>query len=61
MLSSTGFRYLTLPVVDFDGCLARALDWGAPQTLETLRAGAVRFAMVSDPEGNLIEFFGRDA
>lgn len=61
MLGATGVRYLTFPVLDFDECLARAIAWGAPQTIETIRAGTARFAMVGDPEGNVVEFIGWDS
>lgn len=54
-----GIRYLTFPVADFDATVAACQAAGAPFTLQPTTAGAVRFAIVADPEGNLVEFLAR--
>jgi catechol 2,3-dioxygenase-like lactoylglutathione lyase family enzyme len=55
-----GIRYLTFPVSDFDATVAACTAAGTTFALEPKTAGAVRFAIVADPEGNLVEFLTRE-
>jgi catechol 2,3-dioxygenase-like lactoylglutathione lyase family enzyme len=54
-----GIRYLTFPVTDFDATIEACAAAGIAFPLEPTTAGAVRFAIVADPEGNLVEFLER--
>jgi predicted enzyme related to lactoylglutathione lyase len=59
MLEITGVRYLTFPVDDLDEVAARLEAGGAPLVLPVTSAGAVRFVMYADPEGNVVELLER--
>ncbi|WP_432841733.1 VOC family protein [Dactylosporangium sp. CA-092794] len=59
LLAVTGFRYLTFPVEDLDAVAARLRAAGAPLVLPVTSAGAVRFVMYADPEGNVVELLER--
>lgn len=59
MTAVTGLRYLTLPVTDLAGRLDRAVAAGAVVTLAATSVRDVTFAMVADPEGNVVELLER--
>jgi catechol 2,3-dioxygenase-like lactoylglutathione lyase family enzyme len=54
-----GIRYLTFPIADFDAAVRALEEAGAPFALEATAVGTVRFAIVADPEGNLVEVLAR--
>jgi glyoxylase I family protein len=55
----SGIRYLTITVDDVDGLVSACEAAGHPAVLGPLDVGAFRIAMVEDPEGNRVEFIGR--
>lgn len=59
LLDVTGVRYLTFPVADLDAVAARLVAAGAPLVQPVTSAGAVRFVMYADPEGNVVELLER--
>ena len=58
-----GYNHVCVTVADVDATFARlqALGGGARMTPHASPWPGVRMAYVADPEGNLIELFGREA
>ena len=56
--ASTGIRYVTFDVDDFDEAVAACRDAGAEFWLDVEPVRDLRIAMVKDPEGNILEFIG---
>lgn len=59
MTAVTGVRYLTFPIGDFDETLGRLVAAGVPVTVPTTAVRDVRFVMLEDPEGNVVELLTR--
>ena len=56
LAGATGYRYLTLTVVDLDDALAICVEAGATIALAaTVLPTGGRIAMVADPDGNWVE------
>ena len=52
----TGFRYLTITVDDIDEVVAACAGAGHPVVVGPIAYGDARVAMVTDPDGNAVEF-----
>jgi catechol 2,3-dioxygenase-like lactoylglutathione lyase family enzyme len=56
--ASTGIRYLTFDIDDFDATIEACRAAGAEFWLEVEPIRDLQIAMVKDPEGNIVEFIG---
>jgi catechol 2,3-dioxygenase-like lactoylglutathione lyase family enzyme len=56
--ASTGIRYVTFDIDDFDDTVAACREAGAEFWLDVEPIRDLRIAMVKDPEGNVVEFIG---
>ena len=56
--ASTGIRYVTFDVDDFDEVIAACRGTGTEFWLDVEPIRDLRIAMVKDPEGNIVEFIG---
>jgi len=58
---STGLRYWSVHVVDLDPVVARLADHGVVPVSGVIDTGiGIRYMMVNDPDGNVIEFIEGD-
>lgn len=56
--ASTGIRYVTFDIDDFDAVIATCRENGVEFWLDVEPVRDLRIAMVKDPEGNVVEFIG---